>query len=244
MGYLSGRDVVMWRDIAPPPSKSPPHWPQHLAALNIRWAVFPARLYKEGERHIRELMDRGVIVPSERVAQVGDLVLAKVTVIVPPAGKDWRKQPIREVAFNKKVTPAGTKRPSQAKIAKRHRQRAAAHRAAVARKQAAGAKLARQHKIERQRKQQLAAKHAAKQRKLRHERRKKSAATAPATQPSSRSYRLPQGLPSPRPWVSKVPASARTREWCTAWRPVRVSPSRRWSSADTSPRAMTAFYPP
>src|SRR3954469_20611264 len=65
MSYYSEREVVMARDIIPDPSKkSPLHWPQHLAGLNISYAVFPSQLYKEGERPIRELMDRGVIVPT------------------------------------------------------------------------------------------------------------------------------------------------------------------------------------
>src|SRR5439155_13547077 len=92
MSYLSGRDVVMSRDILPT-SKKETNWPSHLAALNIRYAIFPSQVYRKAERKIRDLMDKQVIVPTERVAKEGDLVLARVEIKVPPPGQDWRKRP-------------------------------------------------------------------------------------------------------------------------------------------------------
>jgi hypothetical protein len=174
MSYVSGRECVMQRDILPT-NKPPPHWPTHLAALNIHYAIFPSRLYKEGERTIRELMDRGVIVPTERVAKEGDLVLAKVEIKTPPEGKDWRKQPIVAQPFNAKVTAGGTTRPSAVQLAKKHHKTVVARHAAAKRQALARAKA---EKLRRAQARAAARRAAAKARK-------KARATQPSTKPSA-----------------------------------------------------------
>ncbi|HYO11431.1 MAG TPA: hypothetical protein VER17_20875 [Tepidisphaeraceae bacterium] len=210
MSYLSGREVVMQRDILPASDKKKPHqWPAHLAALNIRYAVFPSRLYKEGERSIRELMDRGVIVPVERKAVVGDMVLARVEVVVPPPGKNWKDQPVSVTPFTKKTTAGGTTRPSAAKLAKKKRQLAAARREKSERKAFVAARQKKQIKLARQQRQVAAEKQAKKLKQaaqLRKQRRaaaarraaKAAAATQPVTQPATRPNAAPAtGPPAP-----------------------------------------------
>jgi hypothetical protein len=159
MAYLSGRDAVMSRDILPV-RKSAPHWPEHLAALNIKWAVFPSKLYEEAERPIRSLMDRGVIVPTERVAKVGDLVLAKVKIVVPPAGVDWRKQPVVPT-LTTNLGVQGKPRPSKEQLARKQRREAAQRHAAALKKHQHALK---QKRLERHKRHEAAA------RKARHKR--------------------------------------------------------------------------
>src|SRR5439155_27063260 len=121
MSYLIGRDAVMSRDILPS-NKKEIHWPEHLAALNIHWAIFPSQHYRKAERRIRELMDQQVIIPTERVAKEGDIVLAKVEIKVPPPGQDWRKRPVTMTPMNAKTTASGTARPPTTTLARKHRQ--------------------------------------------------------------------------------------------------------------------------
>src|SRR5205823_14468486 len=132
MSYLSGRDVVMSRDILPT-SKKETNWPAHLAALNIRYAIFPSQVYRKAERRIRDLMDKQVIVPTERVAKEGDMVLAKVEIKVPPPGQDWRKRPPTTAPMTLKTTASGTRRPSAAQLRRKHAKVAALARVAAKR---------------------------------------------------------------------------------------------------------------
>lgn len=183
MSYTSGREVVMQKDIIPT-NKSPVHWPTHLAALNIHYAVFPSNLYGKGEREIRELMDRGVIVPSERVAKVGDMTLWKIEIKEPPPGQDWRKHAIATTRVTARTTASGTTRPSTTQIARKKKHVAAAKHVSAARKSKAQAKA---DKLRKQQRQEAAKRAAAKKRKARHAAAAtKRAAPAPAaTQPSS-----------------------------------------------------------
>jgi hypothetical protein len=203
MSYLSGRQVVMSRDIIPW-HKRPQIWPHHLEALNIRYAIFPAKLYDDAERQIRFLIDRGVIVPTLRVARVGEeWVLAEIRIDVPPPGQDWRKQPIRQDTFTHKTTPAGTTRPSNELLARRRRAIAAQKKAAAERKAVAIAKAKKQAKQARLVRLAAAERAEAKARKKRlAARRARAAATQPAatqsaTQPSSA---LPTPVVPREPW--------------------------------------------
>jgi len=204
--YLSGRHIVGSRDIIPT-NKRPQIWPHHLEALKIRYAIFPAKLYDDAERKTRFLIDRGVIVPTVRVARVGEeWVLAEITIDVPPAGKDWRKQPIREATFTHKTAPDGTTRPSNEVIAARRARRAAERREAAERQAAAIARAkreAKQAKLEQQAKED---RHAAAVRRRRlAARRSKAAKTPPtvtqpaATQPAS-SLQRPTSVIPREPW--------------------------------------------
>jgi hypothetical protein len=186
MSYLSGREVVMSRDIIPW-HKRPQIWPLHLQELHIKYAVFPAKLYDDAERQIRFLIDRSVIVPTNRVARVGEeWVLAEIQIDVPPDGKDWRKQPIRQATFTPKTTPAGTTRPSNELLARRRKAIAAKKRAAAERKAIAMAKAKKQAKQVRAARLAAAKRAEAKARKKRRDARKAAAATRPAgTQPAT-----------------------------------------------------------
>ncbi|MEA2710869.1 MAG: hypothetical protein QOF78_3470 [Phycisphaerales bacterium] len=166
MSYLSGREVVMSRDIIPR-NKRPQIWPLHLEALHIRYAVFPAKLYDDAERQIRFLIDRGVIVPTVRVARVGEeWVLAEIKIVVPPSGKDWRNQPITQATMTHKTTPSGTTRPSNEALARRRKAQAAARRVIAARKAVAMAKQAKLARAERHAAAVRAAAKARRQRRL------------------------------------------------------------------------------
>jgi len=176
MAFVSDRECVMQRDILPATIKSPLHYPEHLAALGIRYAVFPSRLYRKGDRVIRDLMDRRVIVPTARIAKEGDMALATIEIKVPPPGVDWRKQPLTTTPFTVKSTPGGTTRPSaKVMVAKKHH--AAAQKKVLAdRKRAALAKIEKKKREERQ---LAAARAAAKKRHARHK--KPVTTTAPVS---------------------------------------------------------------
>ena len=189
MAYFSGRDVAVHRDILPDPrKKSELNWPAHLAALNIRYAVFPSKLYKEGEYKIRELMDKGVIVPTERVAREGELALMRIEIRVPPPGQDWRKRSPTLVPVSAKTTVVGTTRPSSAQLAAKQKRAAAARKAVAQRKAVALAKQKRLDKERRLRREAMA-RAAARERRARHAKHRaaaKPAATKPAvTQPGA-----------------------------------------------------------
>jgi hypothetical protein len=252
MSYLSERQVVMQRDILDP-KKPQKNWPQSRKDQQIGYAVFPSRLYKEGERSIRELMDRGVIVPTERVAKVGEMVLAKVTIAVPEPGKNWKDQPVRgTLTWN--TTLGGTTRPSAQKIARKKRQVAAAKKALAAHKAQVAARHKKQLKLAKAQRMEAARRAAAKKRREARLRREaatrdaatRDAATQPATQPasqpssqpaatSSRAGSKPGALPahfddggfSGQSFASRRD-SIRSRE---NWRGPRFIPWQRWAAS-------------
>jgi hypothetical protein len=189
MGYLSDREVVASHDILPDPKKkSEVHWPEHLKALNIGYAVYPSSVYRKAERKLRELMDKNVIVPKERVAKVDELTLWRIEIEVPPAGQDWRKREVTSAPVTAKTTAAGTTRTPTTTIARKHRHAVAAKKQLALHKAQVQAKQQRLARLEKQKKKEIAAKAAAKKRHARHEaqRSKKPAATAPASQPAAR----------------------------------------------------------
>jgi hypothetical protein len=185
MSYLSERQVVMQRDILDP-RKPQKNWPQSLKDQRIGYAVFPSRLYKEGERSIRELMDRGVIVPVTREAVVGEMVLAKVEIVVPEAGKNWKDQPIR-ANFTKRVTVSGSTRPTTAQIAKKKRHVASAKKAQSAHKAQVAARQKKQLKLARAKRLEAARRAAARKRREArlHQAASQPATTRPATAPTT-----------------------------------------------------------
>jgi hypothetical protein len=191
MSYLSGRTVVNERDILPT-NKRETLWPAHLAALDIHYAVFPSQHYRKAERRIRELMDKQVIVPTERVAREGEMALMKIRIDVPPAGQDWRKRPVTATPIGVNTTVSGENR---AVVKARRTKQAAAHRKAVAARKAE--QLARQKKVERQQRRQAAARAAAAAARKRHAKLKarNKATTQPAatttTQPAAGRSELP-----------------------------------------------------
>jgi hypothetical protein len=182
MAYLSGREVLQSRDILPM-NKREPHWPTHIAALGIKYAVFPATLYEEEERRIRELMDKRVIVPTARVARVGnEWVLQEITVEVPPAGQDWRKRAVSTAPrVTVKTTASGTTRPPPKVLHKRRKAAVAARREAAERKVKAEARVRKQQQVVKAERKAAAERAAAKARKKRLAARKKSAATQPTS---------------------------------------------------------------
>jgi hypothetical protein len=185
MGYLSGREVVASHDILPDPKrKSEIHWPEHLNALNIRYAVFPSSVYRKAERKLRELMDKNVIVPKERVAKVGELTLWEIDIQVPPAGQDWRKRTVTTAPVNAKTTAAGTKRAPATQLARKRKHILAVKREAALHKQQALAKAERLARQEKQRKKEAAARAAAKKRRAKH-------GAQPAKKPVSHSVTQP-----------------------------------------------------
>jgi hypothetical protein len=206
MSYLSGREVVMSRDIIPWHKRSQ-IWPLHLEALHIKYAVFPAKLYDDAERQIRFLIDRSVIVPTNRVARVGEeWVLAEIQIDIPPDGKDWRKQPIRQTTFTPKTTPAGTTRPSNELLARRRKAIAHKKQAAAQRKAIAMAKAKKQAKQIRAARLAAAKRAEAKARKKRRDARKAAAATRPAaTQPATTTSPATQPPSSRSDVISKEP---------------------------------------
>ncbi len=188
MAFASDRECVMARDILPT-NKSPVHYPEHLAALNIHYAIFPSRLYQKSDRIIRELMDRGVIVPTGRIGKEGDMVLATVEIKLPPPGVNWRTQPII-ATLTAKTTVSGTTRPTTRVLAAKKRQSA---KVAAQRKEKARKNI---EKKKRQERQVAATRAAAKKRR-------RAAATSnittpPATTtPTSGPITAPSSSPSP-----------------------------------------------
>jgi hypothetical protein len=105
MSYVSERNVVMNRDIFPdnlPITK----YPQALAKSGVQYAVFPPTVYRKGDRVIRDMMERGVIVPVQRAGRTKQMVLAEVEIKVPPG--DWRDQPVTDVMLARGIRTAAT----------------------------------------------------------------------------------------------------------------------------------------
>jgi hypothetical protein len=206
MGYLSGREVVASHDILPDPKKkSAVHWPEHLKALDIGYAVYPSSVYRRAERQLRELMDKNVIVPKERVAKVDELTLWRIEIQVPPPGQDWRKREVTTAPVNAKTTAAGTKRAPTTTLARKHRHAVAAKKQLAMHKAQVQAKQQRLARLEKQHKKEMAAKAAAKMRKRRQaaHRNKKPAPTVPsvpASQPASQPASRPASRPAARLW--------------------------------------------
>jgi hypothetical protein len=92
IAYLSGRQVYMQKELFNV-RENPINYPKRIAAKNIEYMILPATRYNHSEPLIAQLVAKGVIVPTARVMRAGGLTLAMVDVVVPPPGKDWRKNP-------------------------------------------------------------------------------------------------------------------------------------------------------
>ena len=107
-----------------------------IAALDIKYAIFPSTLYTEQESRVGDLMDRGVIVPGRVLARVNPrtsdppMVLCEVEIQVPPDGVDWRKQKSTRAASTEII-----RQTSSEDKAEREKSRKAAARRAKAEKQ-------------------------------------------------------------------------------------------------------------
>jgi hypothetical protein len=194
MSYFSGRTVVTAREILPNARRKPePHWPRHIAALNITHAIFPSTLYTEQESKIGDLMDKGVIVPGRVLARVNPresdppMVLCEVTIKVPPEGVDWRKRPSTRAASTEIIqqTSAASR---EEKAARERSRRAAAKRARDAKQARAEARARKEYKAYKAMKVEKAARaarHAARERREARERKSArgsaDATTAPTT---------------------------------------------------------------
>ncbi|MGB7157585.1 MAG: hypothetical protein WBD40_05935, partial [Tepidisphaeraceae bacterium] len=93
LSYLSGRQVYMQRELLPS-DKGPMHYPRYLARrTDIEYAIFKPGMYADhSEPAIGQMMERGVIVPTDRVARSDGITLARVKIVVPAT--DWRKNPV------------------------------------------------------------------------------------------------------------------------------------------------------
>lgn len=186
MAYFSGRDVLSYTELLPRgDDKDPRTYPQHLRDARVRYAIFPSRLYDGGHGIVKEMMDKGVIIPVERIGRVeaadrSSLILARVEIAADEW--DWRRNEPTELA-DAEVLRQPTPRDRQERL-EREERRAAAE--AKARKQA---KAERDQRLER---------HARKVKKLRKAQRAATQAvstTAPATRPTPRDG--PLNAPAP-----------------------------------------------
>lgn len=193
MSYLSDRYVMMQREVLPVGRKPEPHWPRHVAALGIGYAIFPSTLYTEQERRIGDLMDKGIILPDKILARVNvdqsdPMVLATVTIHVPPPETDWRKLPTTRAASTEVIhQTSGAVRAKRSEIAERHA-RAAAKLRKLRAERAERHRLAEIKEAKRLRAERLARaeRRAAKERKARKAERLRlqQAVTQPATAPA------------------------------------------------------------
>jgi hypothetical protein len=87
--YLSDREVIMERELLPN-RKGQRHYPEHLAAAQIAFAAFPARIYQDKEPMLAQLVKHGVITEGRRVGSTTDGIRLSQAVIVIPTG-DWTR---------------------------------------------------------------------------------------------------------------------------------------------------------
>lgn len=95
LSLLSGRHVYTQKELFPRGVGSSS--PKALAAKNVKYAIFPSKLYTSKEREIHRMIKKGVIVPGRRV--VGGprkSWMAELIVNVPET--NWRKLPNKPAA--------------------------------------------------------------------------------------------------------------------------------------------------
>jgi hypothetical protein len=93
IAYLSGRQVYMQKELFSA-RENPVNYPKRVAAKGIEYMILPATKYNQSEPTMADLVEHGVIVPTARVTRDSGLTLAMVDIVVPPEGKDWRKNPL------------------------------------------------------------------------------------------------------------------------------------------------------
>lgn len=89
MTYITGVHVFTQRELIP--HGAGVHLPEAIHATNIRYAVFPARVYRVKQPLIARLMDRNLLIPVKKLGRAGEMWLARVKSIVPEG--DWRELP-------------------------------------------------------------------------------------------------------------------------------------------------------
>jgi hypothetical protein len=161
IAYLSGRPVYMQKELFNV-RENPINYPKRIAAKGIEYMILPATRYNHSEPIMAQLVEKGVIVPTARVMRDEGLTLAMVDIVVPPEGKDWRKNPkanhewvtttqrgptsdqLRRIARQKREAAAARQR--QAKNELKAKMAAKRAREAKARQAANAAKAAREAK--------------------------------------------------------------------------------------------------
>lgn len=95
MSVMSGRHVVSQREIIRRGGDR--NTPQLMKKAGIDYIILPAKLYRNKERVIYNLISRHVIgARSPIIARTSSMQLARMRVRVPPARVDWRKVPPRK----------------------------------------------------------------------------------------------------------------------------------------------------
>ncbi len=90
MSVLTGRHVVTQREIAP--RGATPDTPRALLGKGIRFVVGPGRIYRSKEPVIYDLFKRHFVrAAGKPIAATATMKLARIKVVVPRAGADWRK---------------------------------------------------------------------------------------------------------------------------------------------------------
>ena len=91
MAYVSGKQVLSQREVLARGSLS--EYPRTLFEARLNYAVFPAALYRVKEPMIARLMERNILYPIRKIAQVSEsCYLSRVRVRVPDVS-DWRDLP-------------------------------------------------------------------------------------------------------------------------------------------------------
>jgi hypothetical protein len=123
--YLSEREVMMERELLPT-KRGQRHYPERLAAENLQYAAFPARIYQDKEPLLAALIKHGVITDGPRIGATVDGIRLCRAIIVVPSG-DWTKM---SAPTTKPTTKPSTKqvkpttKPTTAKIRAAERKRA------------------------------------------------------------------------------------------------------------------------
>jgi hypothetical protein len=112
MTYITGVHVFTQRELIPHGAGL--HLPEAIHATNIRYAVFPARVYRVKQPLIARLVDRNLLIPTKKFGTAGDMWLARVQAIVPEG--DWRELP-----KGWQPAPQTTRKPAATQPAERKR---------------------------------------------------------------------------------------------------------------------------
>ena len=160
--YLSDREVMMERELLPA-RKGQRHYPERLAAANLTYAAFPAKIYQDKEPMLASLIKHGVITAGRTIGVTTDGIRLSQAIILNPPG-DWTK-----------ASPPSTKPTTRhAKTASTHPTTAKAKPTTRKRAQQKALKL---------RKQKRMAATTQSTRKKKKKRPTSAATTAPTTQP-------------------------------------------------------------
>jgi hypothetical protein len=105
LSYITGLSVYGEREVLG--HLGPIHYPQALSNAGIRYAVLPARAYRDKDMTSAHLIARGLIVPERNLGRLNNgNWLARVRVIVPTG--DWRELPRKESSQRQRARRATT----------------------------------------------------------------------------------------------------------------------------------------